>query len=324
MTDFEIHRQLDAASLAEIHSLLDATTRLEGHAPIGEHKMAHLHVGADDWDGILAYEPGGELIGYVHLRWNPTGADPRLAVEMVVHPDHREEGVQAALLDHTRRLVARSGGGRMFLWVHRVIDARATLAFELGLDIQRELAFMRRPARPAPEVGPLPEGVEIRPYRGPEDDEAFLEVNNAAFPDHPENGGWAVADLEERKALDWFDPAGLFMAFRDGLPLGFHWTKWHRHDADGGPAPHPPLGEVYVLAVHPRAQGMGLGRILLRHGMRHLADRSTEIVLYVDQASEGPVALYTSEGFETVYREVCYVDDIAPARTGRHELLRPA
>ncbi len=324
LTDIEIHRHLDAAALAEIHSLLDTTTRLEGHAPIGEHKMAHLRVGADDWDGILAYDHSGELIGYVHLRWNPAGADPRLAVEMVVHPDHRDEGVQAALLDHTRRLVARSGGGRMFLWVHRVIDARATLAIELGFDVQRELAFMRRPAHPAPDPGPLPDGVEIRPYAGPGDDAAFLEINNAAFPDHPENGGWTPEDLEERKGLDWFDPAGLFMAFRDGEPLGFHWTKWHHHEPSEGHVPHPPLGEVYVLAVHPRAQGLGLGRTLLRHGMRHLADRSTEIVLYVDCASEGPVALYTAEGFETVYREVCYVDEIAPARAGRHQLLRPA
>lgn len=322
MHHLHLRHDLDAASLSAIRQLLDQTTRIEGHAPIGEHKMAHLAIGAKDWDGILAHE-GDRLIGYAHLRWNPAGSDPRLAVEVVVHPDHREQGVQAALLDATRATVARAGGGRMFLWVHRVGDARQTLAHRMGFTVQRELAFMRRPAQPAPPAIAPPAGVTIRTYAGPADDEAFLEVNNAAFPDHPENGGWDVGELAARRALPWFDPAGIFLAFdRGGKPLGFHWTKWHTHEGDG--APHGPLGEVYVLAVHPRAQGLGLGRLLLREGMRHLASRSDQIVLYVDGASTGPVALYTSEGFETVYREVCYVDDVAPAASTPRELLRPA
>ena len=329
MPHLHIRHALDADALCEITDLLETTTALEGHAPIGEHKMAHLRVGAEDWDGILAYaDDHRQLIGYAHLRWNPAGADPRLAVEVVVHPEHRGEGVQAALLDQTRATVARAGGGRMFLWVHRVHDATETLAHRMGFAIQRELAFMRRPAEPAPPAEPDPEGVVVRPYDGTRDDAAFLEINNAAFPDHPENGGWDAAEFADRRALPWFDPGGLFMAFRreadgsEGEPLGFHWTKWHSHDGDD--APHGPIGEVYVLAVHPRAQGLGLGRHLLRVGMRHLASRSDEIVLYVDCASAGPVGLYRSEGFDVVYREVCYVDEV-PAATGTaRALLRPA
>ncbi len=324
MHDFEIHRHLDAAALADIRALVDTTTRLEGHAPIGEHKMAHLDIGAPDWDGILAYTSDGELIGYVHLRWNPGGDDPRLAVEMVVHPDHREEGVQAALLEATRRLVSRAGGGQMFLWVHRVDNAKETLAYEMGFAIQRELAYMRRPALPVPDPLDPPHGVTIRPYAGPEDDEAFLAINNAAFDGHPENGQWTAADFTQRRELDWFDPAGLFMAFRGDQPMGFHWTKWHEHEPTDGHVPHGPLGEVYVLAVHPDAQGLGLGRVLLRHGMRHLASRSDDIVLYVDCASTGPVALYRSEGFAQEYMEVCFSDDIPAASVPSRALLRPA
>jgi mycothiol synthase len=334
-----VRHDLDATALAAIRDLLEMTAGIEGHPPIGEHKLAHLRVGAPSWDGILAYAaaPGdghGELIGYAHLRWNPAGADPRVAVEVVVHPDHRDEGVQAALLDATRATVAAGGGGRLFLWVHRVDDPRTTLAHRMGFAIQRELAFMRRPAEPAPPEEPAPDGIVVRTYAGPDDDAAFLEVNNAAFPDHPENGGWDADELADRRALPWFDPAGLFLAFRraadggEGEPLGLHWTKWHTHAADpvepGHATPHGPLGEVYVLAVHPRAQGTGLGRHLLRVGMRHLASRSEQIVLYVDCASEGPVALYRSEGFDLVSREVCYVDDVPPALGRGRDLLRPA
>ncbi|WP_370328309.1 mycothiol synthase [Euzebya sp.] len=329
MHHLHLRQDLDRTALAEITSLLDVTTGIEGHAPIGEHKMAHLRVGASDWDGILAYTDDHRLIGYAHLRWNPIGRDPRVAVEVVVHPHHRDQGIQASLLDATRSTVARAGGGRMFLWVHRVEDPHDTLAAGMGFAIQRELAFMRRPATPIPPPRSGPEGVLVRPYRGRRDEAAFLEVNNAAFEGHPENGGWDHDEFASRRDLPWFDPDGLFMAFRrtadggEGEPLGFHWTKWHTHDAEDH-RPHGPLGEVYVLAVHPRGRGIGLGRHLLRVGMRHLATRSESIVLYVDRAEEGPVALYTSEGFEVVYSEVCYVDDVASAATGGRTLLRPA
>ncbi|MGI9017611.1 MAG: mycothiol synthase [Euzebya sp.] len=328
MPHLHLRHDLDPASLAEITRLLDDTTVIEGHAPIGEHKMAHLAVGAKDWDGILAYDDQHGLIGYAHLRWNPAGSDPRLAVELVVHPDHRDEGVQAQLLDATRTTVARAGGGRLFMWVHRVEEATDTMAYRMGFGVQRQLAYMRRPALSAPPEEPVPDGVIVRSYDGAADDSAFLEINNAAFTDHPENGGWDQEEFTERRTMPWFDPSGLFMAFRstdsgEGEPLGLHWTKWHTHE-DNHHAPHGPLGEVYVLAVHPRAQGLGLGRHLLRTGMRHLASRSEAIVLYVDCASVGAMALYQSEGFDTVYREVCFVDDVQSSQVTRRALLRPA
>lgn len=327
MPHLHLRQHLDAASLAEITTLLDDTTAIEGHAPIGEHKLAHLTVGAKDWDGILAYDDDHTLIGYAHLRWNAPDTDPRLAVEVVVHPDHRDEGVQAALLDATRTTVAHAGGGRLFLWVHRVDNPQDTLAHRMGFAVQRQLAYMRRPAQPVPPAEPAPEGVTVRTYQGPQDDDAFLEINNAAFVGHPENGDWDAGEFADRRSLPWFDADGLFMAFRkdadgtEGQPLGFHWTKWHTH---GGDAPHGPLGEVYVLAVHPRAQGLGLGRHLLRRGIRHLASRSDAVVLYVDCASTEAVALYESEGFKTAYQEVCFVDDIPSSARRDRTLLRPA
>jgi mycothiol synthase len=83
---------------------------------------------------------------------------------------------------------------------------------------------------------------------------------------------------------------------------------------------------VYVLAVHPRAQGLGLGRSLLRAGVRHLYDRGCrEAVLYVDCANTGAVGLYESEHFVHRYREVCYERLVAPTvDASATELRRPA
>jgi mycothiol synthase len=319
----ELRSRLDEATLGEVLALIDATTDIEGHRPVGEHKYAHLRVGATGWLGLLAYEEG-VLIGYAHTRWNPRGQRPRLAVEVVVHPEANQPLIAERLLEETRAVLARAGGGTLWLWVHRVDDPRDTVAAKLGFDVQRELAFMTRRMPQRPSVPELPAGVELRPYREEVDDEAFLEVNNAAFTGHPENGDWDVATFAERRALHWFDPEGLLMAWRGEEAVGFHWTKWHGHDSDEVPA-HEPVGEVYVLAVHPRAQGLGLGRALLEAGLAHLYDRSCRLaVLYVDCADTGAVGLYASSGFELVYREVCYETHVQPDDASGADLARPA
>lgn len=320
----ELHTDLDEKVLDEVLELIEETTAIDGHRPVGEHKHSHLKVGARGWVGILAYE-GERLVGYAHTRWNPPGAIPRLAVEIVVHPHRRDDGVARTLLLETRGVLARAGGGQLWLWVHQVEDPQSTLAARLGLQIQRELKIMTRRMDERPEELPAPPGVEIRPYRPGEDDAALLEVNNAAFEGHPENGGWDQAELAERTARDWFDPNGLLMAWRGAELLGFHWTKWHSHDSDETPA-HEPVGEVYVLGVHPSAQGLGLGRVLLRAGLAHLHDRGARLaMLYVDSASAAAVALYRSEGFEVLYNEVCYVDHVAPVlEPPNAELQRPS
>ena len=140
---------------------------------------------------------------------------------------------------------------------------------------------MRRTLRDVPDVT-VPDDVVIRTYAGPDDDAELLRVNNAAFAWHPEQGGWTGAELAERRAEAWFDPAGLFLALDRAEPrlLGFHWTKVHGDPADG-------LGEVYVVGVDPAAQGRGLGATLTAVGLQHLAGRLSAaadptVLLYVE------------------------------------------
>ena len=323
MIRVELRTDLSQGVLDEILGLIEAATRIDGHRPVGEHKYSHLVVGAHAWVGVLAYD-GDQLVGYAHTRWNSVGATPRMAVEVVVHPEYYGTDVARQILWETRSVLARAGGGVLFLWVHRVEDARTTLAAQLGFEIQRQLAFMRRPLIDAPAEPSFPADVAVRPYRPDSDDDEFLRVNNAAFQGHPENGGWDRDTFAQRRSLDWFDPDGLLMAWQADRCVGFHWTKWHAHDSDEVPA-HEPVGEVYVLAVDPQAHRGGLGRALLRAGLRHLHGRGCrQAILYVDCASTGAVALYESEEFSIEYREVCYQDVVVPVvahvDTG---LLRP-
>lgn len=323
MSRIEVHATLDERLLHDVCSLLDDATALAGHPPVGEHKYAHLTSGARDWTGVVAYD-GDELAGYAHVRWNAAGTRPRAATEVVVRPDRPDpESLAVELLDETRALLARTGGGLLYLWVHRVVDPADTLAARTGFRVQRELLFMSRPLREPPAPLAAPEGVTVRTYRPGKDEAALLAVNNAAFEGHPEQGDWDEATLRARQELSWFDPEGLLCAWQDGRMLGFHWTKWHGHEPTE--AAHEPVGEVYVLAVAPEAQGLGLGRMLLREGLQHLHERGCRTaILYVDASSAGPVALYESEGFAAAYKEVCYEQFVPAAAAAGDDLLRPA
>ena len=110
------------------------------------------------------------------------------------------------------------------------------------------------------------------------------------------------ADFERRAGSDWFDPAGLFVAVRDGEIVGFHWTK-----VEHG------VGEVYVVGVDPSEQGSGLGTALTVRGLRHLHESGLRTVdLYVEGDNERALAVYGHLGFTEHARDVLYAVDDSP------------
>ena len=129
--------------------------------------------------------------------------------------------------------------------------------------------------------------VHLRSFR-PGDEAEVLRVNAAAFAHHPEQGSMDADELAERMAEPWFDPAGLLVAADGDRLLGFHWTK--RHSAT--------LGEVYVVGIDPASQGLGLGKVLVDAGLRHLRDGGAEdVLLYVESDNVPAVRLYEGLGF---------------------------
>jgi mycothiol synthase len=179
-------------------------------------------------------------------------------------------------------------------WSHADHPAAATLAARFGFEATRALWVMSR------ESGPLdvPEtrGVTIRGYRDSDADEV-IRVNAAAFAHHPEQGSMDAANLAERMAEPWFDPAGLLVAEAGDALLAFHWTKQHS----------PELGEVYVVAVDPAAQGRGLGKAVTAAGLAHLAARGVRrIILYVESDNAPAIATYSRLGFRHTSTHVQY------------------
>ncbi len=252
---------------------------------------------------------GTEITGYAYLDMSSSSGDA--SSELVVHPAHRRRGYGRALLT----AAARAAGGRSLrVWAHGDLPAAASLARAAGLRRVRTLWQMCRSLSEPLRPPVLPGGVTVRTFVPGRDEDQWLRLNARAFAGHPEQGGWTRADLDLREREPWFDPAGFFIAERDGHPVGFHWTKIHGSGPTPGqaaagaePAGHGAVGEVYVVGVDPAEQGTGLGRALTLTGLRYLRDRGLPgVMLYVDGANEAAIRLYESLGFTRQRADVMY------------------
>ena len=271
-----------AGGAGEVRRVADSALHHDGRESLNE--AAVLTLRNRGLETGMVFLSGDEGFAYVHGLSG--GGRPEL--DLVVAPASRGRGVGTAL---ARAALDAVDGIPVTAWSHGNHPAAAALARRLGFEAVRELWLMRRPASPTPPT-PVPGGFTLRPFEPGADDEAFLAVNAAAFADHPEQGSLDQRGLDERKAEEWFDPAGFLVAHRDGELVGFHWTKVH---PDG-------TGEVYVIGVHPSTQGSGIGRALLTAGLRHLSG-TPEIVLYVEAANTGAVRLYEANGFTHAPRD---------------------
>ena len=229
----------------------------------------HLEYTAADQDRLVGYAQGNRRHG---------------TAQLLVHPEHRRQGIGTGLLSTVAPLP---------VWAFGDLDAAHHFATASHLVEKRRLLIMQRPLDPPVEI----DDPAIRPFDPSTDTEAFLALNAAAFAWHPEQAHFSRADLDARLADDWFEPSGFLISTdAEGL-TGFHWTKRH---PDG-------RGEVYILATHPRAQGQGLGRRLLAAGLNHLAAGGSPTVhLYVEAANSRAVELYDRAGFAVVHSDVLY------------------
>ncbi|MEV6974004.1 mycothiol synthase [Kitasatospora sp. NPDC093806] len=282
--------------------VLAEAQEVDGRAAVSEQGRLRLRSAEAGRPGVTHFlevaEDGGATVGYGQLEV-PEGDGANPAAELVVAPEARGRGFGRPLVDAVLAEAHRAGREYVDFWVHGGHPAARHLADGYGAELVRELRQMRRTG-PQTEAVAFPAGVELRTFRPGEDDAEWLRLNALAFAHHPEQGSWTEQDLADRLAEPWFDPAGFFLAVRDGKVVGFHWTKTHPATAT-----EPALGEVYVVGVDPAEQGSGLGRALTAAGLRHLtgADAAAgergldTVLLYVDADNPAAVRVYERLGF---------------------------
>lgn len=307
MHHVEVKRQMGAGDIASVSEMLDVAAAADGHRPLGEHQWLDLvQGGREGFAGLVAIEPGHDHpVGYAQV----TRGSSSWALEYVVDPHHRDAGcaIGEDLVRAALDVVASEGGGHVHMWVPKPDSDHDEVAAAVGLRRGRDLLQMRLHL-------PLPDTLvdtgahlDVRPFVVGHDEAAWLDVNNRAFAHHPEQGNWTEETLRARCREPWFDPAGFLLHERDGRLAGFCWTKVHAdHD--------PPLGEIYVIAVDPDFQGLGLGRDLVIAGLAHLATKGLRHgMLYVDASNSAAVKLYETLGFTVDHVDRAYVGDIGPA-----------
>ncbi len=271
--------RLDAEAADAVRALASRAADADGTAPLNEE--AHFALTDDSAQHLLLTRVDSP-IGY--LQWQPQHGTAQLLVD----PAHRRQGIGSRLLAEL------ASSTEPALWAFGDLPPARGFAAAHDLATSRTLLMMTR-SLSGTTTPVLPDGVTLRGYT--EADAAdLLAVNAAAFSHHPEQGSLDADGLARRMDEDWFDPDGLILAVdADGL-AGFHWTKAERG-----------LGEVYVVGVHPRAQGFGYGKLLLEAGLSHLAAKGLRTVeLYVDAADGIAVRMYERAGFTEAHRDVLY------------------
>jgi mycothiol synthase len=279
---------LTSAEMAEILTLAARVGAQDGVPPLDEQaqlRLSHATTGVQH----VMLRAADALLGYAQVE----SADPA-AAEILVGLDGSRPTIAATMFDQVEDAVdavlvwARGDTGP----VRAEAERRGYVAARALLTMSRRLTDLDT-SHSAP-----PDGVLIRPFVAGQDDAAWLGVNARAFATHAEQGRWTQADLDDRLAQSWFDPAGFLLAVdAAGDLLGFHWTKRHS----------PQLGEVYVIGLDPSAQGRGLGRTLLLAGLEYLHRTGAEtVILYTDEENQGAVRLYEKTGFAIIRRQTQY------------------
>ena len=310
--------RLPPPDVQAVHRLVQAVEAADGVPALSEHVLLHLPYGGDARVRNLLLRDGSEVLAYAHL--DVTDQVEGSSAELAVAPAARGRGLGRALVEE---LLRQSPDGRLRLWAHGDAPAAAKMAAGLGFSRSRVLFQMRRSlSEPLPEPV-LADGVELRTFEPGQDEQAWTELNNRAFVDHPDQGGWGLHEVELREQEPWFDPKGFFLAEQvqggQRRLVGFHWTKVHgghggdvphEHDTDH-PAhehhDHPPIGEVYIVGVDPAAQGRGLGPALTLVGLHSLRERGlAEVLLYVDESNTAAVRTYERLGFGRHSVDVMY------------------
>lgn len=306
MAELQIKRHLDEVDVREVEHLIERVYLADGHRPIDEHRWVDAaHGGRSEFAGLVLTEEGHDhLVAYSQV----TRGEQSWAIDLVIDPHHRYDALIIAprLLGAAVDLIAEEGGGHVHYWVYEPNEAHTRIANLVGLAPGRDLWQMRVPL-------PLAETTDLvtRPFVPGQDEEAWLEVNNAAFSWHPEQGGWTLDDVRQRQAEPWFDPDG-FLLHPDGPPGtpidAFCWTKVH-DELD------PPVGEIFVIAVDPDRAGGGLGRRIVLAGLEHLAGLGLEeAMLYTERDNAPAMRLYESLGFAVRLEVQVFTREVADLR----------
>jgi ribosomal protein S18 acetylase RimI-like enzyme len=162
-----------------------------------------------------------------------------------------------------------------------------------GFEFLRRYYTMRMSISEVPAIREI-EGLEIRAIdiANPTQVALWHKIHQNAFSKH---FGFAPREFEKWSDLvidASIDPNGVFLAFKDGEPVGF--CQCNDEYADEN------KGNISILGVAQEHQGLGIGEALLQTGIVYSASKGFDTLeLNVDTGNEsGALKLYEKVGFK--------------------------
>ena len=286
-------------------ALIKSATDHDGIPPIADHILLHLRHGGDKSDSHLVITEKEKIIGYAHLDQTDLVAGP--AVELVVDPEHRQSGIGNQLISEAIKIC----GTRLRLWSHGDLPAASKLAIANNFIKVRTVIQMSKALGEITAISDIDNAISVRTFLPGLDSDNWLSLNNKAFTNHPEQGNWGINDLNLRLKEDWFDEKGFFIAEKNNQMIGATWTKIHgatSHQHDGEEShDHPAIGEIYITAVDPSFNRVGVGKALTTTALNYLKYQGlNQVILYVDEENKAAINLYQSLGFKEFGKDLLF------------------
>lgn len=305
MSGMSVTSGRDAAlSRREALASIERIESAHGHPILSDHLRLLLASTGTDADSMIIGRAALDATNEVVVCAAP--GHGRYIMEVVVPHHHAGVASHSALVTSLVHSVIdgiwSTGSPGVTWWISAHETWAESIAHRLGMERERELLQMR--IRLAGDVlDRIQRSATVTDSFDPRTDiDDVINVNNRAFGDHPEQGGWTREDFDRRMNATWFRGDDLRVLHVNGTVAAFCWTKRHdqtEHD--------PSLGEIYVIAVDPKHHGQGLGRSVVAAGLAYIhAEISPDAMLYVDAANTSAVSLYTSLGMDIHHRELAW------------------
>jgi mycothiol synthase len=266
---------------------------------------ARLDPDRDAW----IVELDGPIVGYADF----DARGGRFLGDGYVHPDFRRRGVGRELLRLTEaRAQLEVGrvpvGERVYLQNATVDLDGCTERFyrERGYEPVRGFRGMVIELDREPEV-PAIAGIEVRPYRHPDEGHAFHAAHQESFADHWEFRPSPWEEWQEKRfGRQTFDPTLWWVAADENEIAGVLFGEIKRD---------PDQGWVDVLGVRPAYRRRGIGEALLKTAFAEFFRRGERKVgLGVDAESPtGATRVYERAGMRALYHAVVYEKELRPA-----------
>ena len=257
------------------------------------HRQASIR--PDERVGTWLAERDGELVG-----WAVGGLDTFASAStaafagVVVHPDHRREGIGSALWEVVTAHLDEIGARRVVAHSRSDADTNAFAAGR-GFTLEATQTASEVDPRTIPPPAAAPEGMEIVPMsRFVDDPEAVFVADRESMLDEPGPSDFSGVTYETWRRLIWDVPDAdrelSVVALAGGSVVG---TSFLYSDRTQGRAANAGTGVI------PAFRGRGLGLLMKRHSLtRAAAAGITRVITQNDDTNAPMLAINARLGYE--------------------------